>query len=256
MSKHYGPTVVTTNAVFMVDFSVPASVNTSTNNVFAYYANIVMTATNPSYVSVANGIVTYDRALTANSVEKPTAGGYHSSGNISTVPNIRYNEFYYTDHTFEVWVRPNDVSASNYDGTELNSFIAGHKGYNIGYTMGNGNLIYYSLWDNTTAFTVFNFSIPSEIQQGVWHQLVVTRSGTNYKKYLNGKYVANFTRAAPGINTGVSNSAALTFGAQGGSGNFIYYSKISIGAVRMYNRALDDGEILSNFAATRGKFGL
>lgn len=258
MSKHYGPKIATANAVLMTDFAVPATVDGSAN-VYAQYANIVMTPINPSYVTIANGFVTYDRAASANSTTKHTAGGCHSSGNISTVPGIRYNEFYYKDYyTFEIWFRINDITASNYDATETNSFLAGHRGYNIGYAYNNVGDIFYGHWNGSGSFvTVFNFNNPEEILQGQWYQTAVTRNNTTYKKYINGRYITSNTVAAPAINTGVSNSSPLCFGAEYSAGaNYLYYAKASMGPIRMYERDLTDAEIADNFAASRGRFGI
>lgn len=260
MGRHYNPKIVTANLLFLADFANPAFVNNSTLSITSPYSNLTLTAFNaPTYVNVSNGVVTYSRAATANSVEKPTAGGYHISPNMSSVVGLRYNEFYYNDHTFEIWVKISDTSSTNYDGTENNSFLAGHRGYNIGYQY-NSSTIYYNIWDTSAAsFAAFNFDFNSStgIQVGAWTQLVVTREGTNYKKYVNGKYIDANTRAAPGINTGTSNAATLSFGAHWASGqNFLYYSNSSISNVKMYNRALTGEEVAINFAATRGRFGI
>lgn len=258
MSRHYGPKVATANAVFMSDFAAGVTVDGSAN-VFVRYANIIMTPINPSYVTVANGFVTYDRAASANSTTKFTAGGCHTSGNISTIPGIRYNEFYYKDYyTFEIWFRINDIAPSNYDGTETNSVLAGHRGYNIGYAYNSAGNIFYGHWNGSSTFvTVFNFNNGSDISPGQWYQIAVTRNNTTYKKYVNGRYITSNTVAAPAINTGVSNSSAFGLGAEYAAGsNFLYYAKASMGPVRMYERDLTDAEIADNFAATRGRFNI
>lgn len=258
MARYYGPKVVTANAVMLIDFASNNVINAS-ENVYAYVANISLTATNPSFVSIANTYVTYDRAASANSTTKGTAGGCHVSGNISAVPGIRYNEFYYkNNYTFELWFRINDNTASNYDGTETNSFLAGHRGYNIGYAYNNSGQIFYGHWDTSASFvTVFNFSNPSEIAQGQWYQVVVTRNGTTYKKYINGNFITSNTVSAPGINTGASNSNPFCLGAEYAVGqDYLYFAKASIGPVRMYERDLTQEEIEINFAASRGRFGI
>ena len=256
MARYYGSKIVTANAVLVVDFASPSAVNSTNNNVFAYYANIVMTATNPSYVSISNGVVTYSRALTANSIEKQTSGGVHSSGDISNVPGIRYNEFYYNDHTFEIWFRINDFTATNYDANEASSMLAGHRGYNIGYSY-NSTTMWYNIWDTSAGgYNIFSFNKNTEIVQGNWYQIAVTRAGTDYKKYINGQFIASNTHAAPGINTGVANSTPLCVGGLNTGLQFFWYSNSSVSAVRMYNRALTDEEIFQNFESTRGRFGI
>ena len=256
MGRHYNPRVVTANAVLIIDFANPSAVDVSTGNIFAYGANIVMTATNPSYINVANGFATYGRAATTNSTEKLTSGGLHASGNITNVEGIRYNEFYYNDHTFEVWFKIRDWNPSNYDANEQSSHLVGHRGYNIGYSYSSTKLT-YNIWDTSASgFYIFDFLKNTEIVQDQWYQAVVTRSGTDYKKYINGEFSQSNTHAAPAINTGVANSTPLSIGAISGAANFIWHSNSSVAAVRMYNRALTDEEIYINFAATRGRFGI
>ena len=125
MARHYNPRVATANLLLMVDFSNQNYVNSSTLSVTSPYSNLTLTAPGPTYVSIANGFATYTHAASANSTTKAAAGGYHISPDMSNVVGLRYNEFYYNDHTFEVWARINDPNPSNFDGTETNSFLLG-----------------------------------------------------------------------------------------------------------------------------------
>lgn len=259
MGVVYNTKIVTANLLCLVDFANPRNVNTTSKTVKSDFSNLTFSpAANLSYVTLSNNYVTYSRAASANSVEKPTAGGYHISPNMSTYTGLRYNEFYYNDHTFEVWCKILDNNPSNYDVTENNSFLAGHRGYNIGYTY-NSSTIYYIIWNTSSAYiTPFNFVFGSEIVVGNWYQLAIVRSGNNYYKYINGEYkAANTSAPSPSINGGVSNSATIGIGAQWASGqNYLYYANAAVGGIKMYNRALSNDEIQQNFTAYRGRYGI
>ena len=81
-----------------------------------------------------------------------------------------------------------------------------------------------------------------------WMQWIGTYDGSNMKFYRNG--VLKRTTAATGV-LGTNNGAAI-IGEYAGS----YRMNGKISAIRVYNRALTESEVLQNFNATRGRYGL
>lgn len=76
-----------------------------------------------------------------------------------------------------------------------------------------------------------------------------TYDGANVRLYQNGTLV----KTNP-YTTAIANSAgALEIGRGGGAA---YYWDGNINQVILYNRALTDSEVLQNFNATRGRYGI
>ena len=89
------------------------------------------------------------------------------------------------------------------------------------------------------------------ISTNTWYNIVFVREGNNttggYKAYLNGVLYGN-------ANTGTwSSTANLSVGGRTDSAQFL---NGNISQVYIYNRALNSAEILQNYNATKGRFGL
>lgn len=260
MGVQYNSKIVTANLLLGIDFASTRSYNpaANANNIVSIlstpYSNLQISVVNNTWVSVANGVVTFNRAPYANSLAEKAAGGGYLAVNPLPFPKLQYNTFYYNDHTFEVWVKPNALGGSNWTAEETQSWIAGHKGYNIGWGILT-NTIYYSIWDSnlTGTSTVF-----LNLNANAWYQLVMTRAGNTWNCYVNGQLNNSNVTFGPAPNTlGAGNSAALVIGAQGQLGaNFTYYSICSISNIKMYDRSLSDAEVKQNFNAVRGRFGI
>ena len=91
------------------------------------------------------------------------------------------------------------------------------------------------------------FYTVSPIDNGNWYYVVGTHDGTTIKIYVN---AVKGTDASAGSAT--TNTASFYIGAES-SGN---YFKGDIGPVQVYNIALSATEVLQNFNAQRGRFGV
>jgi hypothetical protein len=78
---------------------------------------------------------------------------------------------------------------------------------------------------------------------GTWRNYVITRNGDSYNLYLDGILFAS----GSGWTTGTWNLHRI--GASGDS--LTYPAKGNLGAVRLYNRVLNPGELSSNYSYTR-----
>jgi hypothetical protein len=84
-----------------------------------------------------------------------------------------------------------------------------------------------------------------------WHYIVVTNdSSTNAKLYIDGVLIGT----AAYRSTLSSGSNNFWLGRFGGDNN--YTINASIGASQLYNRVLSAAEVLQNYNATKGRFGL
>lgn len=264
MSVQYNPKIVTANLLLGIDFANIRSYNPSSNanNIISIlstpYSNLKISVVNNTWVTIANGVVKFNRAPYANSAAEKAAGGGYLAMNPLPFPKLQYNTFYYNDHTFEVWVKLNAFGGSNWTAEETQSWIAGHKGYNQGWGILSGT-VYYSIWNSNIAgqSPVF-LTNGGDIDGNTWYQFAMTRKGNTWNCYVNGQLVESNTTFSPIPNTlGVSNSAALVIGAQGQlAANFTYYSTCTISNIKMYDRSLSGDEIEQNFSALRGRIGV
>jgi hypothetical protein len=167
----------------------------------------------------------------------------------------------YNDHTWEVWIRIDDTSASFADATETASVIAVFNGYHQGFTYWP-TYASYVIWDGSTVSReVVVWPIGSTLLQGSWYQLVVTRSANTFTGYVNGAvngFVNNsFTFSSSSLSSNALNLGNANGGlAPAGVGPYSFNSKNTFGGMRMYNRALTAAEVNINFQSSRNKFGI
>jgi len=266
MSLAHSPRIVTSNLTLSLDFASLRNFNPSSNGVAGISSGrVVWEVVNPQYVNFdyTKGAVIFTRDLSVslNVAQKNVAGGcVRTNANLYNrgANNITYTGFYYQDHTFEVWFQINNSAPSQYDPTETNSVLVGHRGYNNGFNYSSSQLKYI-VWSGTTqANTIMSWSIgaSSEIKTNQWYQIVATRNGTTWTKYLNGVRVSTATDNPP-INTLNNFQGEICLGASWRpTTNFQAFGINTVSAVRMYNRALTDEEILQNFNAYRTRFGI
>ena len=206
----------------------------------------------------ANGTIQFTRTVAPN---LKYGGGI--SGAVTG--NLTVDKFLYNDHTWEVWVKIDDVNPGNYDVTEGCSIISVYGGYHQGWMYYAGN-IFYNLIDNDGAGTVINYpcgqstlNFGSQVNPGVWYQLVGVRNGFNVRVYLNGSLNSTTVMANHRWN-GLYNTGSLSIGkiwaAAPNEGSYNFYGKNTFSHMRMYNRALTGEEVLQNFNANRGRFGI
>ena len=81
-----------------------------------------------------------------------------------------------------------------------------------------------------------------------WFYITITRNGDAANLYKNGAFVDDLT----GLGTGETKFDSIGFQS---ADNSDYYNG-NIGPVHFYNRVLSDSEILHNYNALKGRFGL
>lgn len=128
------------------------------------------------------------------------------------------------------------------------------------YGKGTGPNRTWGLWYNTTGSSRFlyqrygasnlDLTYIVTINTGVWYQLVGVSNGTSHVLYLNSVSVATTTTASATFNTSVQGytvGAAFTMNA---------YHNGPIASVKLYNVALSADQVLQNYNALRGRFGV
>lgn len=134
------------------------------------------------------------------------------------------------------------VVANAYPGTtnQLNFSI----GLNNSPTTANiAGGFFNGTWRSTAGFTPVT---------NTWYYTAVTYNGATIIQYLNGAFQSSLTYAA----TPISSNGGYRVGRRWDNGGVVDYIDGLIPIVRVYNRALSGAEILQNYNAQKGRFGL
>jgi hypothetical protein len=146
--------------------------------------------------------------------------------------------------TVEVWVKTNATNQNGFwfeKGTVNSQYSLFQEGTGIQWRMNIGGVTNLT----TTTATYINTSN--------WYQVVGTYTSGTRRLYINGVQVNSDTQSG----TIATNSGGMSIGVYGGfSGGRGYYYNGNLSMCRIYNRALTATEVLQNFNATKGRYGL
>ena len=246
-------TVLTVSAV---------SSGTIINGMALSYSGLTPPITISSFGTGTGGTGTYNLSTSGGTItSRAMSGAYKIGGNITTTTSnsLSSNTYLYNDHTTEIWARINDRNPANYDGYEGGSVLAVYQGFHSMFLY-NPTSLWYAIWDGTgtTEKATSGLTVGTSgtnIIQGQWFHVAVTKSGTSYRTYLNGTLIHNNTVTAAPL-AGVLSNLQLGASADGNAGAFYYYGKNNVGCLKMYNSALSADEVRQNFNALRGRFGI
>ncbi len=124
------------------------------------------------------------------------------------------------------------------------------KNYETGFWLGynGGNHPSSSYWGGGIIRASFPYGLYiGPFSENVWNFISMKRQGTIQTLYANG--IDN--TVSQSVTSGLLSTDALTIG-YGGS----QYMSGSISIIQIYNRALSASEVLQNYNATKGRFGL
>lgn len=113
----------------------------------------------------------------------------------------------------------------------------------------NGGAIAADTADNTGAYESIGSPL-STYNNGAWYLVMFTRNASNLRLYVNGSEVANGSASLATI----SNSQEVWIGRSAFSGAYQWVG--DLGETFIYNRVLTATEILRNYKATKGTYGL
>ena len=155
-----------------------------------------------------------------------TGIAFNSTSNLGTVS------------TTGIWVKRNDVSdvkalfGNNANHWQPAMYINGANSFIVSISKWVKPALTSNGWANTTD----------------WFYITVTRNGDGASLYKNGVYL----NALTGLGTGETKFDSIGFQS---ADNSDYYNG-NIGPVHFYNRILSTTEILHNYSALKGRFGL
>jgi hypothetical protein len=124
------------------------------------------------------------------------------------------------------------------------------KDYLNGFWLGknpNGSL---NSWGGGVRDLSFPYGRYITLTDNQWHYIVSIRNNTTHTIYGDG-----ITNTISGtVSTTATNASSLWFGRENNIGPSLYKGNIS--QVKIYNRALTAQEVLQNYNATKGRYGL
>lgn len=161
---------------------------------------------------------------------------------------VNSNSLITNDFTFMAWAKRNGDSSTSIGGIFGNHFHTQLAGANM-YFRNNSTQVVFSAGNGSTrpAHTV---NIP--VSNLNWNSYTIRYTGTTYQFYLNGQLLDS--RTAVVVQSSSTNQYAI--GLWAASYTSEYYLNGNISQCSSYNRALTAEEILQNYNATKGRFGL
>lgn len=187
--------------------------------------------------------MTNRNVLTASSLTYANTGNFSFNGSSNQIIFPENSDFNTQTPTIEVWVKTNATSQNGFwfeKGTVNSQYALFQEGSSI-------------TWRLTTNVSSLTAPAASYINTNQYAQIVGTYTAGDRRIYVNGKQVAsdalNYT-----IPTNTNGCSIGVYGGFNGSRGYYYNGEIAI--VRFYNRALSASEVLQNFNALRGRFGI
>jgi hypothetical protein len=238
MATFYSPKIATNGLVLYLDAGNKKSYDrngitdywydlSGNNNTATMYGDV-----NTLYSTDANGCFTFASATGTYSGDS-TLGFTFSSNMVPTTGNF----------TLECWVK-NVTNSSGQTGMFSNAGSADGYRFGVGY-----DGVYCLIGPN---YTEFGIGFTSNLDSTLWYHVVTTWDRTSAYRinlYRNGSYQNN--GGIPSTQTAMQNGAP---GIVRSPCCGIYKGKLAI--MKVYNRLLTTAEILQNYNATKGRFGL
>lgn len=226
---NYGPKIVTNGLILCLDAADKKSYPGSGTTWYDLSGNNrAGTLTNgPTFSNTNGGNIVFD-------------GVNDYSVSTSFTPNV-------TNKTLAGWCKLGSVSQTG--GGLINI-------QNVG-----GNISFDAIVYNETAngwgfgsngYSRTGWSGVKETSTSQWIYMVATYENLNYNMYRNGVLIYNLT-SFNALNFNFSSESLIGLRHTGG-GNAYLSANIAMGQI--YNRALSASEVLQNFNATRGRFGI
>jgi hypothetical protein len=150
--------------------------------------------------------------------------------------------------TIEVWMKPKNIT-----GTVIGKYSNGGSGINISYALRliGGNAIRADFSNGSGVITTDNHIITANN----WIQMVYVWDRTNNFIYTYANGVLRQSKANTSVTSILNTSTNLFLGSYNG-GEYSQYFDGELGIVRMYKKALSVTEVLKNYNANKGDYGV
>ena len=233
MAYSYGPSIIKNGLAFAYDAANRKSYPGS-GTVWSDLSgnNVTGTLTNgPTFSSANGGVIVFDGVNDYVNLTRPAT--------ITTGGSL-------TISMYAKWVTV---------GTTVSTIQAlidnNHSAPNIGFIIQDRPDLNQRLTFSVRPSTTTQVSSSFVVGNGNWYHITGTNDGTTSRLYING-VLDGFVTEAGGLSTVQTNITIARWQGSGGS----RHMNGSVGNVFVYNRALSASEILQNYHATKGRYGL
>jgi len=233
------PTIITSGLILNYDISNSSSYSGSGATITDLQGNSsATTANSPTYTSSGGGYLTFNGS-NQYFVTNTSLNSKLSPANTSNVLSIF------------VWVYPMDNGVIV---AELGQATTNALWHDSQIEMVSGT-IKFSVWSGS----VQNLSSSISTPLNNWYYVGFTYDGTNLRGYVNGSLAVTsgtISRQTPynnGSGVGLHYSVASIDSTSLGDGT---YANMRFGGMQIYNTALTGSNVLTNFNATKSRFGL
>ena len=236
MAFSYSPKIVTDGLVLYLDAANP----------YSYVSG--STSWNDISRSGNNGTLIFGPTYNTGSGGNITFNGVNDYTNYGNVLNFERTDSF----SFSVWVRANTLTTFS---TLIAKMDSSARGYFFAIEI-TGEVVFV-LRNTLSTNNLFVRTPASQVVVNRWYNLTVTYNGTSLANgvsfYINAAPTSNvvsFDNLTSTIITSQSGSIAARPFLGGG------YLSGSIASAQIYNKALSTTEVLQNYNATKGRFGL
>ena len=245
MAFYWGPKVITDGLVLYLDAANPKSYVDGSDTWYSLVENINIDM--PSIPTFDNDILVFDDDY---------------GGTLQTLNNL---DFRTDDFTLSVFASLSDFSTYHmYPLTMWQSgALSGNNSWLINFRNSTSTKSSFAVeTDNVGVYATLSVGATTPILLNVIYEVTATRSNDTIKIYVNGVHENTTTDSRISIisNT-ISSTLPLYIGAFGGGNTWTtvyssskYRGKMS--TIKIYNRALNEAEVLQNYDSIKGRFGL
>lgn len=188
--------------------------------------------------------LTGNNTITANNLTYASDGTFSFNGSSSWIESPTSSVFDSQTITMESWNKPTTTSQSGFlfEKGQVNTQYSNF--YNS-----DGTFYFRTMGLSPQDLT---FTASTYITAGQWNHIVCTVGGGVKTVYINGIQRYQQTGVTGLMPTGQANQYIGKYG--GGGNNYPFNGSIAVS--RVYNRTLSAAEVLQNFNALRGRFGI
>jgi hypothetical protein len=232
-----GPSIVTNGLVFAIDAANPSS----------YVSGSTLwkdQTVNQNNGTLTNG-PTFDSA-DEGSIDFDGVNDYVDFGNPTELQ-------FTTSFSISLWFKSSDTS--DYIlicKDKTNGHLTNERSWGLwGNRYGGTNVIIFNIRSGSTGFSVAG---TTDYNDGNWHHVVATfEASTNLKLYVDGSLEAenpqwNLPATINNVTTNVGIGTSI--------GSNLWYMNGKISNIQLYTGALSTVEVLQNYNALKGRFGL
>jgi hypothetical protein len=233
MSVNYNTSVVPNGLVLYLDAANPKSYPRSGTTIY----NLSDSQKNGTF----GGGLTYSG----------TDGGRFEFDGINSVINLGTGNTFFPLETFtiEIWFRSTGTTPTTGTNPGLFGATFGLRAF----VFSNRITFGVNIDASSTTTNSINTPLTFNFYNGGWNQVVLQASATQQSIYVNG-VIQTSTAIASWVGTTFWPTNGFSFGRDNNNVNNFFTGSMSV--IKIYNKYLTGNEILENFNAVRGRYGI